>query len=167
MKNCFKWLLPIFLILTLCTGCGQGAAKVAVAQPGYTCNFKTEYNGLLLTGTVTVRGADALTLTVAEPQTVAGICFEYERGTAKLIFKNREFSSANNKQLSGIAGALGGVLGQLSGEREITAVNGAFVQQGTANGTPYRLTFNGEGFVQQLEIPTMGVSVSFTGWKYL
>lgn len=166
MKNFLAGILPVFLFLMLCAGCGTQKNTVTVARLGYSCNFETEYNGLLLTGTATVQEKQALTLKVQSPQTVAGICFEYEPNGAKLVFNKKEVSSQNNKQLKTVAAALGEVMSRLNAQSEIQAVDGVYVQEGSMSGTAYRLIFNENGFVQQFEVPARGLRVCFSNWQY-
>ena len=165
MKNFLAGILPIFLLLTLCVGCGLEKNAVVMARLGYTCRFESDYNGLLLTGTATVHPNKALTLKVQSPQTVAGIGFEYESNTARLLFNGKEFSSQSNKQLKTVANTLAEVLNRFDDKTGISAVDGAYVQEGSAGGTAYRIVFNENGFVQRFEVPAWDFSMNFSNWQ--
>lgn len=165
MKKILGWLLPIFLLFTG-TACEKEKTAVTVATPGYHCRFSAEYNGLTVAGTADVLGKDALTVQVTEPATVAGICLEYKNQKATLKLKEKTYSSTQNSELSGLAGGIAFVLAELEEGQKLPLKSGLFVQEGTVQNTTYSLTFNENGFVKELNLPTKGVHVLFLDWKY-
>ena len=167
MKKFLIWLFPIFLICTF-TACEQEkvADVVTVAEPGYTCTLQTEYQGLFITGKVTVLGADTLSFCVTAPETISGLQYDYDNGAATLTLGKTVYTSAKNAQLSGLAAAMNTTLGSLSGGREIPVVNGSYVYEGNVRGVQYQLTFNEEGFIKTLQVPAHHLNVSFSDWRY-
>lgn len=165
MKKILGWLLPVFLLFAA-TACEKEKTAVTVAAPGYSCRFQAEYNGLAVAGTAAVLGKDSLTVQVTEPSTVAGICFTYQNKIATLKFKEKTYSSAQNSTLSGLAGGIAEVLSKLQEGQKLLSKNGAFVQEGTVQNMAYSLSFNENGFIKELNLPSKGVRAKFEDWKY-
>lgn len=153
------------VLLTFLTGCSR---KKPVAEPvsvDFVCDFRAQYNNMTAEGTLTRRTAGTLLLEFTKPETLEGLCADWDGEKATLKYMGLSYSVDPDKLPESALG-----------ESLITAFDTVMREEGTQKEEDGKITVTGisgqseyayvydakTGAPLSLSIPSIPLTVTFS-----
>lgn len=165
------WLIFGFCLLIGCGGCRQAGADFHTAQPvatGFSCMVQGQYGEWPVAGRMERSGAGMLTLTLSEPEAIAGVTLQWDGVDMTAEWHGVSWSLDASKVPQAALGR--GVLESLDavvyGTADCRASGDRLTVTGQTDGGTFTLTVDAAtGVLQSLTVPEQALTLTFSDFQ--
>lgn len=161
MKKLFVILFVV--CLSMLTGCKEAAVQTPTFSEGYTANVEISYDDDTYCATIHRIGQGVWDAELTEPDTVKGMSTHYENGEVGVKYKGISVSLPDGAlPMKNVLAKTFSVLDSIYTDPNIKAKSaeaGSVVIEGESEETKFIITFNADGELLSVNIPSYKLSV--------